>query len=321
MRILKFALALVVLLLFGAAGLISAVYLAPEAVTRFFIDVERGRSGLVKKEIDLPGGLHYVYLEGGQGEPLLLLHGFGANKDNFVRVARFLTPHYRVIIPDHIGFGESAHPQLADYAPPAQVERLHAFAQALGIKRLHLGGSSMGGQIALTYAAAYRQEVASLWVLDPAGVWSAPGSELRKIVTETGKNPLVAKTEEEFAQILPFVMSDPPFIPRPILDVMAQERIRNYALEQRIFIQLAEDSVEARVAGLATPTLIVFGENDRAIHPGTAEVLHNFMPQSQVILMSGIGHLPMIERPKQTAEDYLRFRLSLSSQLKSTLPK
>ena len=170
MRILKFALAALVLLLVGAAGLISAVYLAPEAATRFFIDMERSRSGLVKKEIDLPGGLHYVYLEGGHGEPLLLLHGFGANKDNFVRVARFLTPHYRVIIPDHIGFGESAHPQLADYAPPAQAERLHAFAQALGIKRLHLGGNSMGGQIALTYAAAYRQEVASLWVLDPAGV-------------------------------------------------------------------------------------------------------------------------------------------------------
>ena len=94
----------------------------------------------------MPGGLRYVYLEGGQGEPLLLLHGFGADKDNFVRAARFLTPHFHVIVPDQIGFGESAHPLQADYAPIAQSKRLHALMQALGIKNIHLGGSSMGGR-------------------------------------------------------------------------------------------------------------------------------------------------------------------------------
>lgn len=81
------------------------------------LDYERGLAGLVRKEMELPGGLRYVYLQGGTGEPLMLLHGFGANKDNFVRVAKYLTPNYRVIIPDHIGFGESAKPAKADYTP------------------------------------------------------------------------------------------------------------------------------------------------------------------------------------------------------------
>ncbi len=81
----------------------------------------------------------------------MLLHGFGANKDHFTLVARFLTPRYSVIVPDHLGFGESAHPLAADYAPPTQAQRLRALAQALGIQSLHLGGNSMGGQIALTY--------------------------------------------------------------------------------------------------------------------------------------------------------------------------
>jgi len=63
-------------------------------------------------------------------EPLLLLHGLGDNKDNITRIARFLTPRYRVIIPDHIGFGESSHPMEADYTPPAQAERLHALTVA-----------------------------------------------------------------------------------------------------------------------------------------------------------------------------------------------
>lgn len=302
---------LVAALVIFVIAAIGFVYLAPETVTRVFLDVERKRSGLVRKEIGLPDGTHYVYLEGGQGEPLMLLHGFGGNKDGFTRVARFLTSHYRVIIPDHIGFGESAHPQDADYSPIAQAECLHSLAQALGIQTLHLGGSSMGGQIALTYAALHTTDVKSLWLIDPAGVWTAPESELRKIIRETGHNPLMAGNEDEFAQLFPFVMHDPPFIPRPMMNVIAQERIRNFALEQRIFKQISEDSLEERVRGLATPSLIVWGDRDRTINVATADVLNKLMPNSQVIIMPDIGHLPMIEHPRQSAEDYLRFRASL----------
>ena len=295
-----------------AAGLI---YLAPEAATRAVLNFERRRSGLVRKEITLPDGSRYVYLEGGQGETLMLLHGFGADKDNFTRVARFLTPHYKVIIPDHIGFGESSHPQEADYSPPAQVERLRAFAGALDAGILHLGGSSMGGQIALTYAGQYPGEIASLWLLGPAGSWSAPGNEVFDIVekTESGYNPLLARNEEEFAQVFAFTMNDPPFVPRPILDVMAQARIKNYELEKRIFQQISDYAVEGLIAGLRTPCLIVFGEMDRAIPLSTAGILHELLPDSQVIMMHGIGHLPMIERPRQSAMDYLEFRSGISS--------
>jgi pimeloyl-ACP methyl ester carboxylesterase len=117
-----------------------------ETLTHLALDWQRWRSGLTRKEIEIPGGLRYVYLEGGRGEPLLLLHGFGANKDNFTPIARYLTPHFRVIAPDHIGFGESSHPQDAEYAAPAQAERLRLFMQALGIPRFHLGGSQWGAR-------------------------------------------------------------------------------------------------------------------------------------------------------------------------------
>lgn len=290
---------------------VGFVYFAPETATRAFLDVDRWRAGLVRKEIDLPDGTHYVYLEGGQGEPLLLLHGFGANKDNFPRVARFLTPHYRVIVPDHIGFGESAHPSDADYSPIAQAERLHLLAQALGIESLDVGGSSMGGQIALTYAALHPGEVKSLWLLAPAGIWSAPPSELRKILEETGENPLVVRNEAEFARLFEMVMNDPPFVPRPMLNVLAKERIKNYELETRVFKQIIEDSTEERIKGLATPTLIVWGDRDRLLTVESAEILHKHLPNSEVIIIPNIGHVPMLELPRQTAEDYLRFRSGL----------
>ncbi len=73
----------------------------------------------------------------------------------------------------------------------------------------------MGGQIALTYAALHRAEVKRLWLLDSTGEWSAPESELCKIIGQTGKNPLMARSEDDFAGIFAFVMSDPPSSPGP----------------------------------------------------------------------------------------------------------
>jgi pimeloyl-ACP methyl ester carboxylesterase len=301
-------LAIAVLIVIAAAGF---VYLAPESALHLLVNAMRARAGLDRKEIRLSDGLRYVYLEGGQGAPLMLLHGFGANKDNFIRVAGLLTKHYRVIIPDQIGFGESSRPMDADYSPPAQAGRLRNFTHALGLTGLHLGGNSMGGHIAMTYAALYPGEVESLWLLDPGGAWSAPKSLLRTTMETTGKNPLTIKTEDDFAMLLQWVMSRPPFVPRPILNVLARERIANNPLEERIFREITADSVEPRVTGLMVPALIVWGGEDRIIHPETAKILNRLMPRSRIILLPETGHVPMFENPQQSARDYLTFRSSL----------
>jgi pimeloyl-ACP methyl ester carboxylesterase len=183
MRIAKIVL-IVMAVIIAAVGL---VYLAPENALQLLLNVQRVQAGLDRKEIQLADSLRYVYLEGGKGEPLMLLHGFGADKDNFTPVAGYLTKHYRVIIPDLIGFGESTHPVDADYSPPEQAKRLWAFAHALGVTSMHLGGSSMGGHIAMTYAALYPEEVKSLWLLDPGGVWSAPKSIVQTALETTGQ--------------------------------------------------------------------------------------------------------------------------------------
>ena len=275
--------------------------------------MERSRAGLARKEIALADGTHIVYLEGGSGAPLVLVHGFGADKDNFTRVARYLTPHYRVIAPDLVGFGESSHRTDVDYHYAAQAQRVHDFTQALGLTRFDLGGNSMGGGIAMSLAAQHPQEVASLWLIDCAGIAAAPPSELAKIIATTDANPLIITKESDFPAFIHFVMSDPPYIPGSVMNTLARERMANQSLERQVFLQIANDSVDAAVKGLATPTLIVWGDEDRALSVGTVPVLKALLPNAQAIVMPHVGHAPMIERPQQSADDYFRFREQLAA--------
>ena len=82
----------------------------------------------------------------------------------------------------------------------------------------------------------------------------------------------------------------------------------------KIFGEVRNQSIplEKRVAGLKTPTLIVWGDQDRVLHVSGAEILHKLLPNSQVVIMHGVGHVPMLEQPRQTAEDYLAFRKTLA---------
>ena len=306
MKLVKAIAALVVVAVIGITG---TVMVAPEGTAEFLVDVKRGLGDLEEKEITLPSGLTYVYLESENtdAETLVLLHGFGADKDNFTESAPYLKD-FHLIVPDHIGFGESSKPNPADYTPTAQAKRLHELFSELNLDRkIHMGGSSMGGHIAMTYAALYPAEVKSLWLLDPGGVWSAPKSEVMEIIEETGKNPLTAKTEDEFRDVFDIVMSEPPFVPGFVLDQMAKKRIDNFELEQDIFVQIKSDSVEERVTGLETPTLLVWGVEDRVLNVGATDVLEQLMQNVTTIKMEGIGHLPQLEAPKQTAEDLKAF--------------
>ena len=108
------------LLALGLAALLAGCDSLGPTLKDTAYSMERSRAGLQRKEIVLGDGTRMVYLEGGSGAPLLLVHGFGADKDNFTRVARWLTPHYRVIVPDLVGFGESTHLPDADYHYAAQ---------------------------------------------------------------------------------------------------------------------------------------------------------------------------------------------------------
>ena len=304
-------LAVVLALLFG--GLFALDRYFPEQATRWGVALERKQSQLVEKKLKIPG-FEISYLEGGSGEPLVLVHGIGADKDNFTRVARWLTPHYRVIAIDLPGFGESAKPEQADYGIPAQVERLDEIMRALNINRAHFGGSSMGGWIIGSYAAKYPDKVGSLWLLGAAGAKGGAPTEVGKAY-ERGEYLLFSQKPEDFGKVIDFVMVQRPFLPGSVRRVLGERAAANYTLHTRIFRNLMEHwdeySVNDKVRGLQVPALIVYGDGDRAIDPGNGLIWKELLPNSQLEIMKGIGHLPMMEAPQVVALRYLQFRAGL----------
>jgi len=280
--------------------------------TQKIIQYERNKSDLDVKSFTLTSGDKLVYAENANltGEPLLLIHGFGGNKDNFTRIADELED-YHLIIPDLLGFGESSKPMSADYRSQAQATRLHELLQAKGLaSNIHIGGNSMGGAISVAYAAKYPKDVKSLWLVDSAGFWSAGIPKSLEGAT-LENNPLLIKSKEDFYKMYDFVMYKPPYLPKSVKAVFAQERINNKELDAKILEQIVTDNVEERaqiIADYNIPTLVAWGEKDQVIKPETVNVIKDIIPQAQVIMMEDIGHVPMIEAVEQTAEDYKGFR-------------
>ena len=272
-----------------------------------FIGLERFSAGFKRKSV-LVGDHRIVYSEGGKGEPVVMVHGFGASSDNWNRMAGRLTKHYRVIAPDMPGWGQSTRMDSASYAYPEQVERLHQFLGALGLRRVHLVGHSMGGFISSAYAARYPEEVVTLGLIAPHGVAEPQPSELALSVS-AGDNWLVARNIPEFERLLSKVFARRPYMPKSVFKLFAAYAIRGSAKSARIFadMQSNDPPLEERLPLIKAPTLIIWGDQDRVLHVSCAEVFHQGIKNSELLVQPGIGHMPLIESARECAAAWMSF--------------
>jgi pimeloyl-ACP methyl ester carboxylesterase len=285
------------------------VYFAfPEVILRLATESLRRSAGLERREIQV-GQHEIVYLEGGSGPPVVLLHGFAASKDLWTTVGKRLTPSYRVVAPDLPGFGESSKLRSESYDIASQVERVHAFVKALELSRYHLAGQSMGGAIAAAFAAAYPEEVISLILSAAPGVDPPEKTEFAKRI-EQGENPLLVRSEEELDEVFRLVYFQPPSLPGPIKRAMLKQVIESRSFNEKVF----EDLVEAGPEGLApilpqieARTLILWGDHDYLVHPSSAEVFAEGIARHEVVILENCGHVIQRECPDEVARHYLAF--------------
>lgn len=292
------------------AALIGPMALFPENTAILAVNLERSASDLDHRTI-VVGGETWHYLEGGpaDAEVLLLLHGFGGDKDNWTRFARSLTESYRVIAPDLPGFGESAWHADWNYSLFPQRERLRGFVQALDLKQFHIAGNSMGGHLAALYTHRYPQDVMSLSLVDNAGV-SAPVETDHERALTKGKNPLIVETVDDFDVLLSFVAHKKPFVPWPVKGVFARRAVNHAESNHAIFDSYQGDrsaGLESLLGDIQEPVQIIWGEFDRILDVSSVDVMRLLLPQAEVVIMKDTGHIPMLERPAETAAHYLRF--------------
>ncbi|UTH38324.1 alpha/beta fold hydrolase [Pseudomonas sp. KHPS1] len=306
----KLLLALLLLLIAATATL----YFFPATQLASLRLIEQQRAGLAHQQIRVRD-LNIHYYRGGpaDGETLVLIHGFAADKDNWLRFSRHLTDRYQVIALDLPGFGDSDRPA-GSYDVGTQAERLASILEALGIERAHLLGNSMGGHIAALYAARYPQRTQSLALFDNAGVEAPFKSEFFALLERGQANPLVVRQAEDFQRLLQFVFVEPPYLPESLQRHLAERSMANREHYGQVFQQLVERYIplEPELPKIEAPTLLLWGEQDRVLHVSSIEVMRPLLRHSSVAVMPGVGHAPMLERPQESALLYRRFLQGLT---------
>lgn len=309
----RLVVAAVVLAVFSLIAL--AYYSQPQHFKQPLLDVNRVLSGLSEKTITVAA--HQVhYLEGGSGETLVLLHGIFAEKDHWVDFARPLTGRYHVIVPDLPGYGESSRLPDQTYHYASQTQRLEALLDALGLRRVHLAGNSMGGTIAALFAIAHPERVASVALIGaPHGIHTPQPSVMDGVIA-AGKAPLIAHNAAEFEQMMELLFTQRPVLPYPILQAAQDGALRNAASNLRLWNTQLQDRylLDARIDALQQPTLVLWGGDDKVFNASGAEVLRRRLKNVQVEVLPGVGHLPMMEAPQPTAQRYVQFLGSLPAQ-------
>ena len=177
------------------------------------------------------------------------------------------------------------------------------FTRKIGVEQFHLVGNSMGGTIALFFAFQYPDRVKTLGLFDSGGVISPEPSELSKLLAK-GENPLIADSAEDYERLLEFTMEDPPFLPWPFAKVMSRKSTPLKVLNEKIFADIIKPgkyTTKQVLSAIKTPALILWGEEDRVIHVSSVTVFEEHLSNHKSVILSGVGHAPMVERPEQTA--------------------
>ncbi|MES2918467.1 MAG: alpha/beta hydrolase [Pseudomonadota bacterium] len=293
-----------------------------KALVEEMLQSQEGIAGLKRFEAGIDGQ-RISYLDNGRStaaRTVMFVHGFGDSSASWLFMARlFRDGDYRVIIPDLAGFGRSSRHADADYGYVAQANRLFLLLQQLKAGPVHLVGNSMGGGVAGQMALLRPQAVASLTLIDAAGVHTRATDLDREVLK--GSNFLIPKVPEDMPRLLDFAMAKRPVMSQPIIDYMAERAVADHVLHSRIFYQVLMPDVgflTLSLADIKAPTLVIWGEQDRLLHVENGKVFQRYIPDARLLVLPGIGHMPMAEAPEDTGRAIIGFIEGLSA--KSSAP-
>lgn len=278
----------VVLLLVVAAAV--GFYERPVSYFNGLLEVQMHLAGAHSRWTTVNGIRIHYWVEGpDNGSPVVLVHGLGGHAEDWHNLAPFLVRDgFRLYIPDLPGFGRSGKPKDFSYSVPDEADVVIGFMDAVGLKQVDLGGHSMGGWIVQRIAFEHPDRIRKLMVFDSAGVYDKPAWN-KALFTPTTPGEL----NELDALLMPHPPEVPPFIARDILRV---SRERSWVVQRAMqSMMTGRNTTDSELPQLKMPVLIVWGDQDHITPLADGEKMHQLVPQSQLDVVEGCGHLAPVQ--------------------------
>lgn len=260
---------------------------------------------------------------------IILLHGSNSSLHTFEPIIAELAGEYRIITYDQPGHGLTGPHPRDDYTAAGMFEALNAVANAARLDRFYLGGNSMGGWVAWRYALNYPERVEGLILIDAAGAPLREGESapplnlgfrllrnplLRPLMSQITPRSLVQKSLQE-------TVADPSIVTNAMVDRYWE--LLRFPGNRRASALRANADREAevfdRISDITAPTLLLWGAEDRLIFPSAATTFDERLPNAEVVILDGVGHIPMEEAPAATANAIRRFLEGLQPEAVDSL--
>ncbi|MCW2721545.1 alpha/beta fold hydrolase [Pseudonocardia sp.] len=240
-------------------------------------------------------------LETGTGEPLVLMHGTGGHIEAYSHNLVPLSQHFRVIAYEYPGHGWTTH-TTRDLELPDYVAHLDGLLDALDVERAHLSGESLGGWLALKYAAAHPERVGRVLLNTPGGTMATPEvmERIRSLSQAAADDP----SHERIKARLEWLMADPSSVTEELVDIRRTIYARpGFADSMRHLLCLQDPEIRARnlvtdaeLAAVVGPAMVVWTSDDPSGPAAAGMAMADKMPDARFEVIKDAGHWPQWEQ-------------------------
>ena len=245
-------------------------------------------------------GIELAYSVEGQGDTIILLHGWGCDRNIWKATSEFLRNHFRVVAVDFAGFGQSAEPQTI-WGVEEYTRSIEALVRELGIEQPMLMGHSFGGRVSILYAS--RNEVARVVLTDAAGVKPRRSfSYYRKVYTyKLLKHALPLLIGQKKAQML---------LDQRRAKSGSSDYNRATPIMRAILSKCVNEDLCSVMPCIKAPVMLFWGDKDTATPISDAHKMAKLIPNAGLVVAEGAGHFAFLERPelwREALKSFLKF--------------
>tara|TARA_B100000686_G_C16745049_1_gene948932 strand:- start:996 stop:1799 length:804 start_codon:yes stop_codon:yes gene_type:complete len=252
------------------------------------------------------------YEVSGEGEPLILVHGTGADAQSFEEMVPLLNKDFKVYAYDMRGFGETVRPADVPLSSTLWADDLAGLMEEWGLEQAALAGWSLGGIVVMEFALRYSRMVNQLVLIGSGSPFptSTPmdrsGFETRRKLAEEGASieEIVEKTFEfSKGAYSPYVIENKP----TALEKLRLTLLRNDPKSYADVIKAARSDFGPKLGEIEEPTLIIVGEDDARTPVEMSEGLNKAIPNSYMKILRNCGHFYGFEQPEETCRVMVNF--------------